>query len=276
VVVRLALARSFVAGFAIALGACSLIVSTDGLAGAPEAAPLDAAGESAAPDGSTTASSDGGADGSAKGFCAAHEAGAVYCEDFDRDPSAVPTWRNSDFRSGGTLAIDDMLSFSAPRSLIARADPVGDKYSPAYGIRSLDVPKPSAVVAEAEILVDRIDPSSFGAPIFGLQLGSDLVFVRVRAGTADILEEQDEADGGTTYHAFAGVPLPAGWSTVRLGIDLATRAATIEVAGVPATSLLAGPAPWTRPGLVVGLYYPEATGVGWTVHYDDVLVTVVP
>gem|GEM_PF-5583581 len=120
-----------VAAVALALGACSLAVSTSGLTGgAPDAPTGD--GGSAAEASIVAEGGMGGPDARVDAaeasvpFCASRP-GALFCDDFDGSPPAT-VWEYG--LADATTPTLDALAFSAPRSLRSRLAEAGDcRYS---------------------------------------------------------------------------------------------------------------------------------------------------
>ena len=146
------------AAVTIAVGGCSLLVSTDGLASSADAAPGATDGGGADTSAGNATGSDGGSsdaaadasDASTGPFCASLSPKPKFCADFDQGGTA------GDYGSiFGTPSLDVSTSKSAPASLLAIVETSASVRGSAVQTNLSDTP--TAIALSFDVFVDEYD-----------------------------------------------------------------------------------------------------------------------
>ncbi len=260
----------------VSTAACSLLVSTSGLAG-PDG-PSGEGGGGGGNDARVTpeASAEAGAaDAGAcdSGFCACAADAHSFCDDFDDVPTGA-AWTTT-HSPGGTLAYEENGTFSPPRSLLATTDArmSGDARE---SIDLIPTPPVTRLRAEFDMAIEQSDSVSgnnahaFCPVRLLLEPGDQEVRLNIYATHADI-----EQLLGTATMADQAVAVPTGTGArARYGLWIDTKARTcgVTVNGVEKAAgcaliagITGGPA-----SVQLGILFVRSPTNAWKVRVDDV------
>lgn len=245
---------------ALPLGACQLLVETDGLAGSAQAR-SDAGGTPS--DGPASADGPVLVDGpSAADPCAN---GPVHCETFDEGD---PLQRNSVDKDDTTkVSIDDKVSVSQPRSARFEITPSSANGSPDATLQFTTDKSVSSFVFEGKVLIDREEVGKAGR------------LLRLAAPPEDVsinplmLEQSGNIKDGTNAGVLANlgsIPLNR-WLAVRVEMRPEKAIVTVEGAS-PGTAEIART--WAPNKVMVrfGISEADSPTTGWLVHWDNLVV----
>jgi Concanavalin A-like lectin/glucanases superfamily len=271
------------AGIVAALGslsACSLIVSTSGLAGDPERpsggeggmdapAALDGPG----PADGTSDAADATADARTSPCTGQH----LFCDDFDDGPVDPKSRWTTSKQEAGPLTLDTTSFVSAPRSLLMSVQPgagtrvteIRKEVSPSANALRIDLdmrsPGPSDTsFGEYDPITVRFFPTPTG--VASHQLG-----IAIYPNGATFEYHKDLDNGGASNDA-PSFTFPFGrWVHVTVTVSFATSKATIALDGVKAAEVALTGASLTRAEIAVGATYALDANVTWPFSFDNVV-----
>jgi hypothetical protein len=248
------------------LGACSLLVNSDGLAEGPPSGLVDGAietgVESAAPEAAPTldASTDAGTDASGP-FCP--QPGAVLCSDFDEPSAFLPGSWDAVNNTNATMELTTSRFRSPPRSLVLR--------SVVAASAALD--KAITGVKGAELAFDlyietrgsNLSVAWFEAP------GVGEVYLQPSDDTTTALLEHHQVGAQDVYDSTNAPPIATGgWHRVTLDVDFPTTLAIVKVDGAELLRRTVLPAWSTVTAAKIRLGVPASTGT--SLFYDNVTI----
>jgi hypothetical protein len=213
---------------ALSAGACSLLVSTNGLSGTESAtAPADDAGGDVI---TTTDAGDSGRDGDSScdaGFCACAADAHSFCDDFDGVPTGADWLTVQD--PGGTLAYEKNGVFSPPISVLASADALASG-NLRESLSLIQTPQVTRLRVELDMAIERSDPTTgkfdgthaFCPLSITLQPGDQTIRINIYGDRADL--EQLSA-GNVVDDVLLPVPVGTG-ARGRYGVWFDTKART--------------------------------------------------
>jgi hypothetical protein len=268
---------------ALSAGACTLIVDSSGLAGAPAGDTGDASDARYPGEGGAE---DVGVDAGGQAFCTSAGAGHELCADFDDGPYSIG-WTSVDSPVAGTFATDEQTFASPPRSLLVDMPSVMALAGQTRLVRSFLSPPTRSAHLAFRVNVCAVDlaaapatgyfeiaklarPSTYGVELKWTASG---FFVDVET------ERQPDGGGGADHHIAAAVtPLVAGrWTLVELDVvyDATNGSATLRFDHAVVANLQGSPTVGatkvTATMLKLGLYAGAVTPA-CGIRFDDVLL----
>lgn len=249
-------------GVGALLGACSL-ASLDGYSGGVAPSLSDGGGgDDGAP------APDAGVDAPAATFCA-RQPSALFCSDFDDGGLPAP-WSDLTVSGGSTLALDDALAVSPPRSIRVETAATSGEACLSYTVATA----PSAFSISVDVRVESLGPGDFD--LFTVRRSTERnVGIEVRSdGKLWFDENIPPVDGGSdeTFKSTTGA-LPTGkWSRVQLDVVQVSGgvSATLFVDGTDVGSHTPNPAFVVTPfSLQLGDCIVRPGRAGWQVRFDN-------
>jgi hypothetical protein len=254
---------------AVSAGACSLLVSTDGLTGVtPPPAVPDAGGDG------TTADSGHDAGGCDAGFCACAAGVHSFCDDFDSVPTGAAWMFHQD--PSGTLSYQNNGTFSPPISVFAtsNARTNGDVQE---SLDLIETPRVTRLRVEVDMAIELGDPTNVSDGTHGfcplsitLQPGEQSMRLNLYAQNADL-----EQLSMLSSVADQGVAVPTGTGArARYGVwfDAKARTCGVTVDGVEKLpdcvlhpAITGGSA-----SLSLGVNFVRSPTKAWQVRMDNV------
>jgi hypothetical protein len=269
-----------------ATSACSFIVSTSGLFGAPpEPGAVEAGSEAGDSGDDALAAMEGGADGGTDAaFCAALSPPPVFCADFDdeRPLTAYGT-------PGGTTlpTLDRTAALSGTGSLLAKLAATSNTMKVSSSVKHTfgSVPFSTYSVAFAMRMPADVASAYTELTLFRFDAGTDEFSFLVATSSGNILLYASHGvNGVATGTTVATVPhsfSPTSWTNIRIAGALGDAAPTVafsidgvEVANVPLPYV---PPPGAHsPDLVFGVYYSGVNQPAKTINVDNVVLDFKP
>lgn len=265
------------AAAALALGGCTLVVSTTGLTGGAAPGGPEGGADARSETGSGVDSGlDGGLDSAVDApiigpFCESLSPKPTFCADFDKRALT------DDFELVNVPAIDTTLSRSPGRSVVARVEASAtDRYCSLR--RSLGI-TPNAVRIAIQVYLDEYDDTR-GVEIANLRMekpgGTCSLTASVRGGVWT-LDEYCEGPGSPDVNIVHDSTRPGArgrWTSVSFTADFATRKASLVIDGEAAwpeitlsPNMLKGPA-----ALYAGVNYVQTGSSRVRLHIDDLVI----
>ena len=293
---RISFAAFGVLAFAmVASGGCTLLLSRDGIAGAPLVDDAAPPGDAGAPDAGDAG--DSGSDAlTTTRFCAATSPMPLFCDDFD-DRSAKSMWSGS-FTTAGHWSIDDDVFASPPSSRLATTDPLAAGSSLQVALRK-EWPELAGTAAtwnvSFKVKLGDLDPNGAQTAVAKFVFG-DVAVVRYELqllasldsakGRAQIMFTEWSNEPDVVFlaqHAIVRRVDPAAWTSVRLTVDVRSAsedgqnsAAVFFDGMMQLTTDIALKVPGGAPTLLLGPSWSTSPSAPLAIHYDDVLVTRQP
>ena len=227
------------ATLAVAGGACSLLVDTNGLSGGDGGAPLADASSDApvASDAALDAAGDARGDASQIAFCDAHP-GHTLCFDFD-ESTALPSYDSSSF-DPTLFFIDSTTSRSSPHSIAAKYAAGVD--STEYLQRDFPSTRGGLVswiidlkFTATDLSTGQIIPLSTHVPVTP-GMSDHFFYLQTYLGDFILSEATAPDDGGAPYYTADVLvsPVPNDtWMHVEVTIDGSTGIMKASLDGVP-------------------------------------------
>jgi hypothetical protein len=236
---------------------------------------------------------DGGpvSDGASSGFCAS-KSGPLFCDDFESHGLPGP-WATF-HQTGGSLTIDEATSTSPPASLLEQATPLSAGTID-LGLRTAPLAMPALpATVHVEVAFDpvQVDPTpNAGIVIASLDFDDAIqnrysiiltLFPESDVLTLSLGEQTGFVDGGTAYtpHTVPTSIPKATWTRIAIDVtftDATTATAQLSLGGAsafsPPVALHPTFAGMTQILFGIGSTYETVPSAGWTLRYDDVLVT---
>lgn len=276
--------RAIIVAFACGTSAlgCSLLTPLDGLTGgaaADDAGGAEAAAESGIVDplDSSRPSTDAVADAGTGEGGASPCAGAILCDDFERDDVAGSVWASAYPSNGGTLRIASTVFTSPTRSLAAFVPAAGDPHAQLNSVAYPDV-------AHVRVAFSMMSP----AP----DRQMSLLRLQLTAGNLspvlDLFMQQtsmvaSEQGLGATSGPYLSYPITTQfkantWQRWSIEID-ARGTAAIGIVAIDGVEVVHKTLTNTyRAGsltMIVGMFYAP-DGPAHEVFYDDLSITILP
>jgi hypothetical protein len=280
---------------AASLASCSILTSSDGLAGGitPDGAVDDGAAGSA-PDaapgdsGAADAHDDDASVATGASFCARLSPAPLFCDDFDEHPLAT-SW-DSVVAVEGVVALYADDSRSPPRSMWVTTGTQSDLGLQAFVVKAFAswTARPMTATLDVDVRVDRATATDL--PLVAIQLleaTGKLYEVQLRAsGTGASLAttlREHTRDGTADAVSDRGLAQSLGvnaWSHVRIELTyriVAGGRARVSIDGVialdaPVSPSTIGGTPRVALG-ITGVYGPTEP---WAVRYDNAVFDAVP
>jgi hypothetical protein len=261
---------------AFSAGACSLLVSTDGLTGVTAPAVVaDASGDAVTATATDAADSGGDAGVCEAGFCACVADAHSFCDDFDGVPTGA-AWTTTQ-EPGGSIAFEKSDAFSPPVSVLATSDALSGGNA-RESLNLIQTPQVTRLRVELDMAIELSDPTTgkfdgthaFCPLEITLQPGEQTIRLNIYGDRADL--EQLLA-GNVVEDELLSVPVGTG-ARGRYGVWFDTKARTCGVTfdGVEklpdcklAPAITGGAA-----SILLGIDFVRAPSSAWRVRMDNV------
>lgn len=262
---------------AFSAGACSLLVSTDGLTGVtPPSGVPDAGGDAmTAPDAADSGDSGLDAGPCEAGFCACAADAHSFCDDFDSVPTGANWLLVQD--PSGSISYDKSSVFSPPVSVFAASDAVvsGNRRE---SLSLIQTPQVTRLRVELDMAIELSDPTTgkfdgthaFCPLTITLQPGDQTIRINMYGDRADL---EELSAGNVVEDELLPVPVGTG-ARGRYGVWFDTKARTCgatfngveKLPGCKLDAAITGGAV----SLLLGIDFVRTPTSAWQVRMDNV------